>query len=287
MTRRLVPGRRSDRPAFGSAAPQPATFPFPKGRFLLLALALVMVISMLLLAEQRMDAARRQAELVEQQKSAPPLLEDRTALLNGLFQGSIRDGVDNTEFGETPSFDRLIYHVRAMPKEEFSKQVTRWLDWKAAMENPQLWRGEFVRVRGLVGKLDPVKLHHGADDTDIYRGFIGQPDGTDMVAFDFVDKPPNVDLKRDVLDIEGVFYRTLTYESVSGEKRTIPYLIARDVKIYESPADPLTRFEGWKFGAVIAASVAIALVAVRFGGRRRRRKQAAPAAAAPTFHKTP
>jgi len=289
MTRRLVPGRRGARPAFTTTAPQPATVPFPKGRFLILAFALLLVISMLLWAESRMEEANRLAFERERENAAPPLAEDRAALLNGLFQGTIRDAVDNTDFTETPSYDRLIYHVRAMPQEEFSGQVTRRLDWADSVARPDLWRGEFVRVRGIVAALEPVRLRHAADNVpDVYRGFLAEPDGSERVAFDYVGMPPQVTTERDVIDIEGVYYRTVSYESKVGGQEVMPYLIARDLKLYRRPADPLTHFEGWKLGVVIAASVGLALVALRLGSRRRqRRTQSPPPPAATTFHKTP
>lgn len=212
--------------------------------------------------------------VVRLQTPAAPLRtpQERASLVNGLFQGALRDAPDGQDFAETPSYRRLLFHVRTMPAEDFSSRVAGRLDWQSAVEQPEAWRGEFVRVRGLVASLEAVKLQgQDAGLEDVYRGFIGQHDGSETVVFDFVDRPPNVSLNKDVLDIEGVFYRTVKYESRAGTDAEVPYLIARKVTLYTPPADehsPLV--VALQVLGVVVGSIVAALLITRWGARRRK-----------------
>ena len=201
---------------------------------------------------------------------------DREALVSGLFQGALRSAQDGADFAETPGYRRLLFHVRAMPPADFTSRVTGWLDWQDAVDHPERWRGEFVRVRGVVARLEAVKLHgQDAGIEDVYRGFISETDGTEPVVFDCVDRPPDVHVStavKDTLDIEGVFYRTVQFDSRDGKVRDVPYLVARSLAIQESSAKlqpPLV--VALEVIGVVAGSVAVGLAIVRWGGRRSKR----------------
>jgi len=268
VTRKLLPKRRGDKPPFLAGHSPPPVTAFPRGRLLILGIGLVLAVSMLFVTRARMQSEARVRELAATESQ--PLVEDRTELLAGLFQGALRDAIDGTDFEETDSYDRLIYHVRAMPEAEFAAQVTRRLDWADAVARPGMWRGEFVRFRGLVASLEAVKLRHAGDGPeDIYRGFVAQPDSSEMVAFDYVGVPPLVDARRDVIDIEGVVYRTVRYESKTGEVREVPYLIVRSLEVYRGASEAQSPWLGWKLLVAVLASLVVALLFLRWSSRRR------------------
>jgi hypothetical protein len=204
-------------------------------------------------------------------------VEDRQPIISGLFHGALATVTDGTDFTETPGYVRIIDHVRAMPPEDFASRITGALDWKAAVENPARWRGEFVRYRGLLADIYPVKLHTPVEGLeDVYRGFAAQPDGSEMVAFDLVEKPDSMDRTRDVVDIEGVFYRSAQYEGRSeepgkpGQIREVPYLIARRVTIYDPDAGRAPwYYTAAKIGAVMVASIIGVMIFLRWSSRRR------------------
>jgi hypothetical protein len=89
-----------------------------------------------------------------------------------------------------------------------------------------------VRIRGLLGGLSAFKLETPVHDiTYVWRGTIAQPDGTETAVFDLVEDPPPLELRRSVVEVEGVLYRTVAYENRDGAQRVAPYLIVRTVRV--------------------------------------------------------
>jgi len=204
---------------------------------------------------------------------------DRQALVAGLFQGALLNAGDGQDFAETPSYRRLLYHVHSMPEADFSSRVSGWLDWTDAMAHPEQWRGEFVRVRGVIASLKAVKLH-GTDAglEDAWRGFLFEPDGSEPVAFDLVVTPPDLRVDtavKDTLDVEGVFYRLVKYDAVDSSgatvQREVPYIVARRLaKVQAAPPPQSPRVVLLEVLAVAAVSVVAALILSRRAGRSRR-----------------
>jgi len=204
---------------------------------------------------------------------------DRQALVAGLFQGALLNAADGEDFAETPSYRRLLYHVRSMPEADFSSRISGWLDWADAMAHPAQWRGEFVRVRGVIASLKAVKLH-GTDAgiEDAWRGFLFEPDGSEPVAFDLVVTPPDLRVDtavKDTLDIEGVFYRVVKYDAVDSTgatvQREVPYLVARKLsKVQAAPPPQSPRVVLLEVLGVTVVSVVVALILSRRTGRSRR-----------------
>lgn len=241
-------------------------------RFAWLAAALLVAVAMLMYLQTRM-AIEGHAPEVPQGSFANPT-GDREALVSGLFQGALLSAPDGEDFAETPNYRRLLFHVKSMPAADFSSRVAGWLDWQAAVEDPARWRGEFVRVRGIVAKLSAVKLRgQDASIEDVYRGFISETDGSEPVVFDLVDRPPDVHVStavKDTLDIEGVFYRTVRFESRDGQFRDVPYIIARTLTVQRAAKSQPPMVVALEVLAVVAVSVAIGLAIVRWGGRSKR-----------------
>jgi len=241
-------------------------------RFAWLVAALLLSLLLLVYVQTRQSLAGGDANAGVARPSG-----DREALVSGLFQGALLSARDGADFAETPGYRRLLYHVRAMSPAAFSARVSGWLDWTDAVAHPDRWRGEFVRVRGVVGSLGAVKLHGlDAGIEDVYRGFIAESDGSEMVAFDLVDPPPKVQVDssvKDVLDVEGVFYRTVAYESRTGELREVPYLVARTLQVYEPHTRrPSTWVVVLEVGGVALVSIGAGLAIARWGGRGRKRE---------------
>jgi hypothetical protein len=167
---------------------------------------------------------------------------------------------------------RLVQHVQAIPAADFTARLSGRLNWEDAMAHPAQWRGEFVRVRGLCARMEAIKLRSpDAALQDVYRGFISQTDMTsEPVVFDCVVPPGEVVPKTDVLDVEGVFYRTVRYETKFGESREIPYLIVRNLSVYQPPVVHLSISTLLlRIGLVAAAAVATAVLMLYFSSRRR------------------
>ena len=241
-----------------------------------LAAAFAVAVALLLYARARLPgaASERKPELGVAHPTG-----DRQALVAGLFQGALLNAVDSEDFAETPSYRRLLYHVLSMPEADFSSRITGWLDWADAMAHPAQWRGEFVRVRGVIASLKAIKLH-GTDAgiEDVWRGFLFEPDGSEPVAFDLVVTPPDLRVDtavKDTLDIEGVFYRVVKYDAVGTDGKTVqrevPFLVARKLsKVQAAPPPQSPRVVLLEVLGVTVVSVVVALILSRRADRSRR-----------------
>ena len=259
----------------------------PVARVVTLATWLLMAVGAAILILNR-PSAPPAALLVQRPQDSPTLAVPdpaRQATIPGLFQGALLGAVDGQDFDQIPSYVRLLKAVRTMQPADFSARVTGRLNWADAIEHPDLWRGEFVRVRGLVGKIGAVKILNGDPGfEDVYRGYLAQPDvsrpdTSELVAFDFVDVPPPMVAKKDILDIEGIFYRTVRYESEGGPMLTVPWLIVRNVSVYAPPVVHETLSSlSWKLGLVLLVSVGAVMLVLRWSQRQRPRHAGLPPA---------
>ncbi len=213
-------------------------------RVLGLALLLLLVLAFWLLFPNRTPRAVErafasvQAPVPAEGPATQPTLEERMEerrrLLPTLFEGTLQDAADGTDFEETDSYRRLLELLWAMPPEEVSRQVTGSLDYRGALENPDLHRGEFVRVMGIAGFAEdnatrlkrPIAGHE-----DVWRGFLTDTDASDAVAFDLLERPEWFEQRRDIVEIEGIFYRTVRYEGRDERLKEIPYLLARNLRL--------------------------------------------------------
>ena len=171
-------------------------------------------------------------------RTLAPLDEATRARLEPLFEGALLDTRNGDDFLETTGYRRLIEIVSSYTPEEVHAKVTRDLDYPDAIAHPENWQGEFVRVRGLIGNMHAVKLARPIwDHPDVYQGVLAQPDGAEGLIFELLDAPPDVRLREDVVDLEGVFYRTLKYQrqiTKYGKTQTAPYLIVRNITLVDT-----------------------------------------------------
>jgi hypothetical protein len=198
------------------------------------------------------------APQTQDEQSTP--IETRLATL---FEGALADSKNGEPFAETPGYAKLITSLAAFSREEVQTRATTDLDFTAVMADPDRFRGEFVRYRGLIAHIEAHRLDRPISGAiDVYRGVITESDVSEGVWFDMLEPPPAVDLERDVVDVEGVFYRTVRFENRKGQMIEAPWLIVRNF----SRPDPKTlkRHVGWSatFGMVLTG-----LALAYFAGR--------------------
>ena len=171
------------------------------------------------------------------QSTAPPTPEEveaRQRRLLTLFEGALADSENGEDFRETQGYRHLIQILAQYTPEEVSNRATQRLDYAAFMRDPNAWRGEFVRVRGIMSGMRTEKLSTSVFDIhDVYRGILVEPDGSEGVAFDMLEPPPPFEMRRQPVDIEGIFYRTVQYANEAGKLKEAPYLLVKSFKVVE------------------------------------------------------
>jgi hypothetical protein len=180
-----------------------------------------------------------------------------------MFQGALADANNGEDFRESSGYSNLLRFVREYPPAEVHEKSRRWLDWDGATFDPDGWRGEFCRYRGVFAGFSAVKLGQPVLGVrDVWRGFLMEPDKTEPVVFDLIcaeEEVPNPRIFYDAWDIEGIFYRTVRYEDREGKTQEIPYLIARTLKPAEAPADKLGFMENPIVTLVVVVGLALLL----------------------------
>jgi len=207
---------------------------------------------------------------------APPAAPARN--LETLFDGSLVGVKDAEDFAETPGYRRLLEMLSNYGEGELERQATRQLDVPAALAQPDAWRGEIVRVRALLAHLQTIRLAHPlADHVDTYRAYLTEADGTEGIVIDFLREPPSLDVQRDVVDVEAVFFRTLRYENKKGEFVEAPYLIARGVRRLDPETAPRSTTLDSVAKIFVGAAVAFIIARIVLSMRNSKNPERSPA----------
>ncbi len=196
------------------------------------------------------------------------------ARLSTLFEGALTDSENGEAFEETPGYRQLLQLVSAYTPEDIRSRTETELAFGEALSDPDAWRGVFVHFRGIVAGIETIRLREPLlGRTDIYRATLTEADASEGVMVDLLDHPGDLDLQRDVVDVEGVFYRTVRFESKTGRMRVAPYLVARQMRRFDTASVPRkTIFGGFELWVVLLA-VAFIVVRVLFSMNRRQSRR--------------
>jgi hypothetical protein len=171
--------------------------------------------------------------------------EEHAKRIATAFGGALSKMVDGVDFQQSEAYLQIVEEVAKYEPVNFRERTRTWLDWSVAVSTPGAVRGDFVRVRGIVGDIRVVKLIRPAGEVeDVYRFFIGEPDGTEGIVVDLVKRPDETpEVLRDAVDLEGVFIRTLKFQVAKSAKKgepppfvEIPYLIGRNLGVHHAAA---------------------------------------------------
>jgi hypothetical protein len=184
---------------------------------------------------------RPSAALSEEERAA------REARLATAFEGALRDQQNGQDFVETTGYRKLLEQLAQFDPAEVSARAERSLDYEGALADPDAWRGEFVRVRGLLGEMQAQKLMRPVlGRGDAWRVQLAVANDPALaLLFDSLD-PPLPELTPDqarwrAVEVEGVFYRTVAFEAQPFESRgrvqqasyTLPWLLVRNVRLID------------------------------------------------------
>jgi hypothetical protein len=214
------------------------------------------------------------AAIGRDQQAAPPAQKPQ---LESLFEGALVGAADAQDFAETPGYRHLLETLSNYGEEELRQKAARHLDVAQALADPAAWRGEIVRVHALLAGQMAVRLSRPlGEHVDAFRAFLTEADGSEGVVVDFLEEPPALELQDDVVEVEGVFFRTVRYENKKGAFVDAPYLIARGVRRLDTENLPRsTAFDGPWPKITLGAAVLVFVVRIFLTMRK---KPSAPAA---------
>jgi hypothetical protein len=244
--------------------------------------------------EQPVRIAPVQAEeppQVEPAQQAPDAererrLEANRARFPTLFEGALLDANDGEDFAETPGYRRLVELVSAYTPDEVAQRARTDFDYAEFLAEPDLWRGEFVRIRSVLVTAQASRLVRPlGEHEDVWRGFIAEADGSEGIAFDMLERPPDgLEDRRTVVDLEGLVYRVVRYENRDGKLKDAPFLIARSLKAVDLESTP-KRGVAEPFMLMLVALAVLFLVGrILLAMRRRNSPHREYAGRTPSFH---
>ncbi|HEV8113850.1 MAG TPA: hypothetical protein VGR31_13830 [Planctomycetota bacterium] len=281
------------RPFDGQTSPEPFHRSPEFVRFIWLAGGLVVVVLMVFYAAsiggKKITSAQAPAPAPAAARAdAPPADVDpmaRSVRLSTLFEGALVDSHNGEGFAETEGYRKLLQTLSTYPADQVEKLATQKLDWTAATNDPDAWRGQFVWTRGVIAHRWAERLRSPVFAAqDVYRVILTDGDGSEGVVIDMLEEPPAVALQSDPVDVQGIFYRTIRYAAVGQkEDRVAPYLLAKSMRAVERPK----RNVGGVLrdhGATALAGMALAIGAARlliYWFQRRSRRLKPPRRPAP------
>jgi len=293
MTEPETPHERRPFESFPEPEPFYRTIEFQ--RFIRIAgVALVLILGLLYV--QFRGSSKHAPAVADTAPAPPPLLGPadqalREQRLTTLFEGSLNDTKNGDGFVETTGYRRLLQILMSYSPEAVSSRATRKLDYKAALADPDAWRGEFVWTRGLVADIYADRLQNPVFGVrDRFQGILTEADGTEGILFDLCDPPPPIAKRDEAVDIEGIFYRTIRYEAAQAGKgqdqyRLIPYLLVKNVRpVRNASASPGGFMKD--NAALLLVGMALAFIAARlltYWLHRRRRPAPVTPKPAPGF----
>jgi hypothetical protein len=118
-----------------------------------------------------------------------------------------------------------------MKSSEIAELVKGVLPVQDALRDPASVRGRFWKATGTIGNLEPLPVNDAALGVKtIYAGALfmdGRP-----VLFHVMEKSDVVTLGQDVVEVDGIFVKVLSYTTDDGRLVEAPFLMGRRVGRY-------------------------------------------------------
>lgn len=164
------------------------------------------------------------------------------------FGDDLLDRMNGEVPKDTPAHVHALQTLAEIPAGDVTARAKGYLDYAEALKNPEALRGQCVRKRGLIVAQWADKLEQPVNGVeDVYRAFLSDSDASDGVMLDMLHPIENVEQRRDVVDVEGVFYRIVSHEPgrKPGMKAIpVPCLLLRNLTVIDSSQNRADRSFG-------------------------------------------
>ena len=218
-------------------------------------------------------------------RAAPsPWSETRPAGLPLGIDRAILNDVEDLQPIETGAYFEALKAVRALPEAAFAQPGLPQVTLADLLEEPALFRGRLVTVRGNLRRLERQPLgENAAGLSRVHEGQI-RHDGSGFFTFVVIDDPPpEARVGRDV-ECTAVFLKVWVYRDQRETLRRTPLLMGRRLVVLE-PQYP-DQFQiplalGTAVGVLLVALMVLAVVFYRRGDRRFYRRFRVPGRIAP------
>lgn len=213
------------RGVLGAVPPSRSNLPIVLAAVVFLGLVFVWVV---LGTRTRQQEEKAAAEAAQASAALPQVRAEQLAEIKPLLE-DVKDGAD---FVESDNYLEAIRLLNKLDPAEFRAGELELMNRDAVLAHPEAFRGTRVRVMGLVATVSAVKLTHAdrAGVSDVWRGILTATDASDGIVFEMPTPPGEFEVRRDVVQLDGIFYRTLRYDKQNGKSEIIPYLLVRSAE---------------------------------------------------------
>ncbi len=182
---------------------------------------------------------------------------------------ALRDVQDRTPIEQDPPFNALLHHIVRTPPEAVRSAVRPQATLKALMTEPAAHRGAAVRLRATVMWVKTNKPTPNPAGVDlVYQAFLLDDAWMPLIVYS-VQKPPVIGrLKYDQWEVEGVFLKTVAYETQTGTRRIAPLVMASFLNPVKM--DPTRSTRQLLYLVIAAAVLGLGLLLAAFFTRRDR-----------------
>ncbi|MBL8696663.1 MAG: hypothetical protein JNJ88_21400 [Planctomycetes bacterium] len=172
---------------------------------------------------------------------------------------------DGLPLGLSEAEHRLAVDVGRASREFFQRRISQLPPMKDLLAGPSRYRGSTFAVRCIPMEVVPHSTDVPSGRVYSWRVYaLLQRSPDEAVVFETLEEPPQREwiLKRDVLEVEGLFLRTATYETVSKRNpiKSVPYLIAKSFEYVTDAPKSATNVFGVllsRYGPMVALGIVL------------------------------
>src|SRR5262245_47302931 len=150
------------------------------------------------------------------------------------FEGALRAFRDGGQIPYGGSYAYLAEYLSRQDPVEFAKRIEgKYLDYNLVMHDPERFRGEPVRLFGVLYhvRVEKLELTPG-NERNVWEGWLPDPSGDECFIFQTLDPLPD-NLKRDgkdYVEVDGLFLMIEGYEAKDGKHKQAPFVLARTIR---------------------------------------------------------
>lgn len=207
---------------------------------------------------------------VKRETPPPPPLSarDHAIRFDGVLN-TVQDGAP-IEMSER-AYQYLVRHLETTTPEALAKGA-REVSYVHFGNQPNDLRGETVQVQALLADKYALRLDPPVGGREwVYRVILANPFGHEGYTIDLLDPPPDIERKA-LVQVEGIFVKNATYESMDGMK-TVPFFLGRRMTLVtHRTATTGTDMGPWIVGTGATAAVLFVLFSIRLLRQSRRKR---------------
>ena len=167
-----------------------------------------------------------------------PFVDHAADHIGPALEAASKESLDGSDFAEPPAYRELVAALLELKPIDVAAKAPAPFDFAQALAEPASVRGKWVRASGHAVGQRPIALQTPVGSVKNVQRIILKLDLERGVICDLIGDPPPFK-NTDTVQVDGVFFRTVTYQNDRGNLTTLPYLLVRSMEVIETPSSAL------------------------------------------------